>query len=499
MNIINLRKTLLSAVIIASPVFVQAIDYTYVTNGAAITITGYTGTDSDIIIPDTITGLPVVTIGEAAFSGSAVLSVSIPNSITNVEQLAFMGCGSLSSITIPNSVLTIGSGAFYQCTSLTSISMPRDLETIAEGLLAGCTNLSSVSIPNYVSVIENAAFGDCSSLTTIDLPNSVEVVMQEAFHGCSSLQVISIGKNLHTFDLTASGLTQYGGQPLYGCSALTAITVDKQNNYFSSDDGVLLNKDQTDLILCPAGKIGNYIAPGSVTNIGTRAFFGCETLTNIILPEGLISIGTAAFLSCRELTSITIPDTVTSIDSGAFYACTNLLNINIPDGITLISPQLFRGCHSLKTVTVPGSITNIWDEAFADCTNLISVLFKGNAPVIGMGFPEESESIFSGSPSVTSFYLSETTGWGATFGERPAVLWASQVVSTDTGFGIQTNGFNFSITGPTNLPVVVEASASLGDAMWVSLQNAQLTNGTFAFKDGQWTNYATRFYRVRAP
>lgn len=522
MNIINLRKTLLSAVIIASPVFVQAIDYTYVTNGSAITITGYTGTVSDITIPNTISDLPVITIGQSAFSGSTITSVDIPTSVTNIEPFAFEGCDSLTSISIPNSVVQVGTGTFYQCTGLSSVDLPRDLETLETGLFARCFSLGSISIPSKVGVIEYAAFGDCVSLTDMVLPNSVTDVQQDAFRGCASLESISIGTGLQTFDLISGDLLFIHGKPLLpGCTNLAMYTVNKHNSYFSSDEGVLLNKDQSELLMCPVGKFGNYILPASVTNISESAFYGCAGLTNIVLPDGLISIDQAAFMRCSGITNMIIPSTVSFIGPAAFFACSSIESITIPYGITDLSPDLFVGCSDLINVDIPNSVTNISSAfancssltniiipasvthigvtAFSECANLSSVLFEGNAPIIGDGSPNNSESLFWGSPNVVCFYLPETTGWGATFGERPTVLWHAQVDTNESDFSIHTNGFNFSITGPTNLPIVVEASASLGDPMWVSLQNALLTNGSFFFRDDQWTNYPTRFYRVRAP
>ena len=85
------------------------------------------------------------------------------------------------------------------------------------------------------------------------------------------------------------------------------------------------------------------------------------------------------------------------------------------------------------------------------------------------------------------------------FGGRAAVLWNPSIQTTNASFGVRTNQFGFTITGTANIPIVVEASASLASASWTPLQTCTLTNGSIYFNDPQWTNYPARFYRVRSP
>jgi hypothetical protein len=79
------------------------------------------------------------------------------------------------------------------------------------------------------------------------------------------------------------------------------------------------------------------------------------------------------------------------------------------------------------------------------------------------------------------------------------MLWNPQVQTTDASFGVRTNRFGFSITGTTNIPIVVEASTNLASAGWTALQTCTLINGSIYFSDPQWTNYPARFYRLRSP
>jgi hypothetical protein len=125
---------------------------------------------------------------------------------------------------------------------------------------------------------------------------------------------------------------------------------------------------------------------------------------------------------------------------------------------------------------------------FANCFNLNEVFFKGSAPT-------SDSSAFYDATNAIVYYLPDTTGWGATFDGRPAVLWNPLMQSSGVGPG----GFGFNITGTADIPIVIEAATNLANATWVPLQSLNLTNGAFYFSDPNWTNYPARFYRIRSP
>ena len=122
--------------------------FTYTTNGGAITITGYNPAGgSNVVIPSSINGYPVTSIGFGAFSGAGITSVTIPASVTNIEDNSFQYCPSLTNVIIGNGVTSIGYQAFYVCTSLTSVTLGNGVTSIGSEAFLYCTNLTSVVIP----------------------------------------------------------------------------------------------------------------------------------------------------------------------------------------------------------------------------------------------------------------------------------------------------------------------------------------------------------------
>ena len=165
-----------------------------------------------INIPNSVTN-----IGAWAFEGcSGLTSVIIPNSVTSIGGCAFEGCSGLTSITIPNSVTSIGANAFSLCSSLTSITIPESVTSIGEMAFFMCSNLTSITIPNSITCIEGSTFMGCSSLTSITIPNSVTNIGGMVFSGCTSLTSITIPESV----------TSIGYWAFNGCEGLTSITCE---------------------------------------------------------------------------------------------------------------------------------------------------------------------------------------------------------------------------------------------------------------------------------
>lgn len=279
---------------------------------------------TEVDIPEEIEGLPVSSIGSYAFDL----------------------CSSLTSITIPDSMTSVGNAAFYLCISLTSITIPDSVTSIGNGTFLGCTSLASVTIGNGVTSIGGGAFNGCTSLVNITIPDITTSIGSHVFGSCTSLESIRVGKN---------------------------------NEYYCSVDGVLFNKNQTELIQYPMGnKKIEYSIPDSVICIEECAFSDCTNLESITIPDSVTYIGYCVFLNCSNLASITIPDSIMSIGDRAFYFCSSLSSITIPNNVTSIGDWAFRNCTTLSSITIPDSVTSIGEWAFLHCTSLASITIKNS-------------------------------------------------------------------------------------------------------------------------
>jgi len=279
-----------------------------------------------ITIPNTVT-----TIGDRAFDHCESLTeIAIPDSVTSIGSYAFCGCYNLTEITIPDSVTAIGENAFFACRGLTVIQVDPNNTTYVsvDGVLFNRDKTmlirypsgkpsSRYEIPDAVKSIGICAFYHCYNLAEITIPDSVTSIGDLAFCWCHSLTEITI----------PDGVTVIGNNAFFDCMRLSAIQVDPNNTTYTSVDGVLFNKEKTELIRYPSAKPSSkYEIPDGVTDIGKDAFYYCCNLTEITIPNTVTTIGDCAFSSCKSLTEITIPDSVTSIGNYIFTGCDKLMN-----------------------------------------------------------------------------------------------------------------------------------------------------------------------------
>ncbi len=137
-------------------------DLTYTTTGGEVTITDCDeAATGGLVIPNTIEGNPVTSIGRFAFGGCTRLtSITIPDGVISIERSAFSGCSNLRSITIPDGVISIGGQSFFNCSSLTSITFGDGLTSIGISAFALCSSLESITIPDSVTSISRRAFAN---------------------------------------------------------------------------------------------------------------------------------------------------------------------------------------------------------------------------------------------------------------------------------------------------------------------------------------------------
>ena len=326
---------------------------------------------TSIVIPNSVTSM-----GGSVFSSCTSLNhIVIPDSLTSIGAAMFSGCTSLSDIVIPDSITSIGSWAFGGCKALTSIEIPDSVTSIGSAAFTGCTSLTSIVLPESLTSIGDGAFKDCTSLESIALPESLTSIGDSAFRDCTSLTSIEL----------PDGLTSIATSAFSGCTKLIGITVSDGNQHYCDLNGVLFNKNKTELICYPEGKTESaYTIPYGVTSIGDSAFRDCTSLTSIQLPDGVTSIGSSAFYNCRSLTSIVIPDSVTSIGHDAFGCCTSLTSIELPDSLTSIDVSAFYNCTSLTSIELPDGVTSIGSSAFYNCRSLTSIVIPDSMTSISI-------------------------------------------------------------------------------------------------------------------
>ena len=183
----------------------QLFDFKFILNNTAVIVTRYNGTAADVTIPSRYKGKPVTMIDHAAFFNSVVTSVTIPDSVTSIDDNAFGFCSQLTNISIPNSVTYIGFSAFAHCTSLKSITLPSSLSSISEALFSGCSQLTTIHIPDSVPSIQSYAFYHCRNLETIRIPVSVTLIETDAFAGCPSLMTVTYPGSKTQWDAITKG------------------------------------------------------------------------------------------------------------------------------------------------------------------------------------------------------------------------------------------------------------------------------------------------------
>lgn len=253
-----------------------------------VTITKYTGTESTVILPSTISSWPVTKVGEDALKdNTTITSVTIPDSVTEIGANAFADCTNLTSVNYAGdwSNLTIQSGnpAVQDAANEQLFDFEFTPDNTAVIVIRYKGTAADVTIPSRyqgkpVTMIDHAAFHNNSAVTSVTIPDSVTAIPDDAFGFCSQLTNISI--------------------------------------------------------------------PNSVTFIGFSAFNSCTSLKSITLPSSLSTIQSYAFYNCGNLKTIRIPVSVTSIGNCAFDVCPSLMTVTYPGSKTQWDDNITKGSNN---------------------------------------------------------------------------------------------------------------------------------------------------------
>lgn len=277
----------------------SAFQYELLEDGTAM-ITAYTGTASDVTVPAVIDGHAVYGIASGTFQEKEnVQTITLESGITYVDYSAFGYCPNLRSVRLCDTVEKVETNAFIYCPKLETITVDTtnpvyDSRNGCNGLVETATNTfiaggSRSAIPEGIVRIESNAFHGCTSLTEITIPNTVKTIGWYAFTD-TGLKSIYIPANTTEFEYLGF-LGQFG---MFKSSELEEINVDADNPLYASLDGVLFNKDKTQILYYPQGKKDAvYVLPNTVTAImgGGETFLTPfdqpEYLQNIIFPQSV--------------------------------------------------------------------------------------------------------------------------------------------------------------------------------------------------------------------
>ena len=353
---------------------------------------------AELHIPSTYLGMAVTEIAPRAFEGNTTItSLTIPSSITFIGKSAFGSCTRLAKIDLPDTVKYIADGAFKSTAAYGNSSLWLDgmfyignhlievrsnvakgnyvvregTVTIGGTAFFNCTGLTTVTIPEGVVSIGNSAFYGCSALRQVYLPDSLEIIGNGALAYCTSLVEFRLPKNVHSIL----------SNPFPGSTALQRIEVDKQNLRFHSNGNCLIETDTGTLAIgCVASVIPS---DGSVTKIGTAAFYECGSLVSLTIPEGVEEIGISAFYGCTNLIEISLPHTLNVIGRQAFRNCEKLAEIVVPVGVERLDEGAFCYCYALERVSLPEGLISIDANTFAYCKSLKELNLPNSLRYIG--------------------------------------------------------------------------------------------------------------------
>ncbi|MBO5135943.1 MAG: leucine-rich repeat protein [Clostridia bacterium] len=345
----------------------------YIKDNSAIVLS-YNNSVTDLTILPSVQGYPVTDIG-VVFRESAIVSITLPETITEIKRLAFSDCTSLTTISIPNSVTRIGNSAFDGCSSLSNINIPNSVTKIEPYAFRDCDSLIKVIIPDSVTEIGYCAFEWCDNLISITFPDSVTSLGTSVLYNCTKLKNVTLPSNM----------TAIPASMFHACRSLVNITIPENvrtiGDYaFSSCENLAeLNlPDNVETIGTNAfhycRRLENLVIPDSVVYIGPDAFGYCSSISSIEIGAGLSTISSSTFVNCNSLRKLTIPGNVKVIGDNAFAPCTQLNKLVMCEGVTTIGNEAFKNCSMLSNFTIPASVTSIGERAFMGCSNLTEII-----------------------------------------------------------------------------------------------------------------------------
>lgn len=385
-----------------------------------VSIVGYYGNETNIVIPSEVDGLPVTEIRFSSFDrNDTITSVYIPGTVKKIGDGAFSECSKLSSVVMEDGVEEIGIYAFKDCPNLRNITIPSTLvtvhytafdntpwynslpngdvylgktyfkykgtlpadsavkikegtKTISKRAFINQTGLKSVEMPEGLTNIYENAFESCTYLNSVKFPSTLKTVEGSAFYFCSRLYNIELPDNVEYLGTNSFLFSGWYNIHANGDVYLNGFYVHYKGDM--PENFTLKIKEGTKGIVgfaCSECKnMTSLVIPSSVKYIGSSAFAKCASLKHVSIPSGVESIENFAFSKCTSLTSVSIPKSAGQLNYHTFSDCTALTSVTIPYGMTALVSSNFSGCTALKSITVPSTVSDMGYQNFKGCENL---------------------------------------------------------------------------------------------------------------------------------
>lgn len=372
-------------------------------------ISAYVGTQTEMMIPAYIGGIPVTSIGYRAFYDvTNITKASVPKTVESIGSGAFSSEANITEITIPfigpkvdggyhfgyifagskGTSMNISGNTYIIPSTLKKVTVTKQT-FVPKNAFAECVNFEEIVLPTNITSIGESAFYNCSSLKHINIGNEVKSIDRYAFYGCSGLTDIEVPQNTeikdYAFDET--GIVKSKNGVIYIGGTLYKYNGTMPQNYtLNINEGtVVVNK----YAFQGCSGLTNIIFPNSLKRIETNAFKDCTSLAELTIPNSLQQIGYQAFYGCNALTSVSIPFVGYELNSNEYFNVifgnvpTKLVNVKITGGISRISANAFSGCGNIKSVVLPDTVESIGENAFKGCAALNSINIPDNVTEIG--------------------------------------------------------------------------------------------------------------------
>ena len=335
-------------------------------------VVAYSGDSKQILIPSKYEGMTITTVRNGAFYSQDVQYVTLPDTVTTIEEAAFYRCQYLVNINVTSKVTSIGKYAFAGCTRMVTAVDASGVSVIGDNAFADCSFLSEVIFGNNLSEIGVSAFINCGALVTADLPNSVKTIKDYAF---ANSGIVSL--NIPT------SLTQWGKGVVKGCNNLSAISGGNATFVVDSSKGTLVSDSKLLLYVVTASnqQNGEYVLPSNITGIEPYAFYGNATLTKLDLSNSNQPLTLSSLEGMQALETLVVKDldanhpflaywfgAKTALDnsSSSLYTPASLKTINFTDyQSSEVADYAFYGVNGLNSVVGLNGVTTIGKYAYA--------------------------------------------------------------------------------------------------------------------------------------